>query len=218
MGMLSTAGKGLQRTGFSTIRYGLALNLLSIGRLKFESHEVANIRPLVIASPLFARLVTTLGEQKLARLFGVTELAMGALIAARPFAPRGSALGSLGATGIFATTLSFLATTPEAWQERRGAPKLSLAGQFLVKDIVLLGASLLTAAESLQAGQRTSSTTTRATSSRSLCHRPATRCFWGGYASARPDPTGRRRRNTSTAVLAPGLERASSQWWPQPRP
>ncbi|MFE6555687.1 DUF417 family protein [Streptomyces sp. NPDC057746] len=53
------------------------------------------------------------------------------------------------------TDHGFLVTTPEAWQERRGEPKLSLAGQFLVKDIVLLGASLLTAAESLQAGQRT---------------------------------------------------------------
>ncbi|MFD0502254.1 YkgB family protein [Streptomyces chiangmaiensis] len=152
--MRSTVSKGLQNTGFSTIRYGLALNLLTIGRLKFESYEVENIRPLVTASPIFSRLVTKLGEQKLARLFGITEMVIGSLIAARPFAPRASALGSLGAAGIFATTLSFLATTPEAWQERRGEPKLSLAGQFLVKDIVLLGASLLTAAESLQAGQR----------------------------------------------------------------
>ncbi|MFD8161024.1 YkgB family protein [Streptomyces malaysiensis] len=152
-------GQGLHNTGFSTIRYGLALNLLSIGRLKFESYEVENIRPLVTASPLFSRLLAELGEQKLARVIGATEMITGSLIAARPFAPRASALGSLGAAGIFATTLSFLATTPEAWQEKRREPKLSLAGQFLVKDIVLLGASLLTAAESLQAGRRTQSTT-----------------------------------------------------------
>ncbi|GAA1709525.1 DUF417 family protein [Streptomyces yatensis] len=152
--MRSTVSKCLLSTGFSTIRYGLALNLLSIGRLKFESYEVENIRPLVTASPVFSRLLTELGEQKLARIIGVTEMVAGSLIAARPFAPRASALGSLGAAGIFATTLSFLATTPEAWQERRREPKLSLAGQFLVKDIVLLGASLLTAAESLQTGQR----------------------------------------------------------------
>ncbi|MGW7696772.1 DUF417 family protein [Streptomyces asiaticus] len=155
MRMRSTVGKSLQSAGFSTIRYGLALNLLSIGRLKFESYEVENIRPLVTASPVFSRLLTELGEQKLARVIGVTEMVTGSLIAARPFAPRASALGSLAAAGIFATTLSFLATTPEAWQERRGEPKLSLAGQFLVKDIVLLGASLLTAAESLQTGERT---------------------------------------------------------------
>ena len=73
------------------------------------------------------------------------------MIAAKPLAPRVSAAGSLGAVGMFLTTLSFLATTPELWQERQRTPKLSLAGQFVVKDIVLLGASVLTAAESLRA-------------------------------------------------------------------
>ena len=136
------------------LRYGVALNLLSIGRLKFEDYEVENIRPLVTQSPMFSLLATRLGERKLARLIGVIEIVMGSLIAAKPVAPRASALGSLAAVGMFATTLSFLVTTPEAWQDTRGEPKLSLAGQFLIKDIVLLGASLLTAAESLQAAQR----------------------------------------------------------------
>ncbi|MER5915778.1 DUF417 family protein [Streptomyces sp. NPDC001982] len=153
MGVQSTVGKNFQTGGLLTTRYGLALNLLWIGRLKFEDYEVENIRPLVTSSPLLSRLVTKFGERKLARLIGVTEIVMGSLIAAKPFAPRASALGSLAAVGTFATTLSFLATTPEAWEERRGEPKLSIAGQFLVKDIVLLGASLLTAAESLQANQ-----------------------------------------------------------------
>ena len=74
------------------------------------------------------------------------------MIAAKPLAPRASAAGSLGAVGMFLTTLSFLAKAPGLWQEKQqGVPKLSAAGQFVVKDIVLLGASLLTAAESLRA-------------------------------------------------------------------
>jgi uncharacterized membrane protein YkgB len=125
-----------------------------IGRLKFEDYEVENIRSLVTSNPLFSRLVNKLGEKRLARLIGVTEIAMGSLIAAKPLAPRASALGSLGAAGIFATTLSFLATAPGVWQENQGAPKLSMVGQFLAKDSVLLGASLVTLAESLQAAQR----------------------------------------------------------------
>jgi uncharacterized membrane protein YkgB len=47
-------------------------------------------------------------------------------------------------------TLSFLATTPEAWQEQ-GMPRLSMLGEALLKDSVLLGASLVTAADSLRA-------------------------------------------------------------------
>jgi uncharacterized membrane protein YkgB len=49
------------------------------------------------------------------------------------------------------STLSFLATTPEAWQEGQGVPQLSTLGEALLKDTVLLGAALLTAAESLRA-------------------------------------------------------------------
>jgi uncharacterized membrane protein YkgB len=143
----------LQSAGSSTVRNGLALNLLWIGLLKFEEFEVENIRPLISSSPLLAGLMRRLGEQRLARLIGVAEIVMGSAIAAKPVAPRVSAVGSLGAVGTFLTTLSFLATTPAAWQEGRGVPKLSLAGQFLLKDTVLLGAALLTAAESLQAAR-----------------------------------------------------------------
>lgn len=50
-------------------------------------------------------------------------------------------------------TLSFLVTTPEAWQEGRGIPQLSVLGEALLKDSVLLGASLMTAAESLRAAR-----------------------------------------------------------------
>ena len=149
-----TTTETVQTVGALTLRFGLALNLLAIGRLKFESYEVENIRPLIAASPPFARLAGRLGERRLARLIGVTEIVIGALIAAKPLAPKASALGSLAAVGMFTSTLSFLITTPEAWQETGMDPKLSLAGQFLLKDVVLLGASVLTAAESLRDVQR----------------------------------------------------------------
>lgn len=49
-------------------------------------------------------------------------------------------------------TLSFLVTTPEAWREGPGGiPQLSVLGEALLNDTVLLGAALLTAAESLRA-------------------------------------------------------------------
>jgi uncharacterized membrane protein YkgB len=144
----------LRTVGASTLRSALATNLVWIGRLKFEDYEVENIQPLVTSSPLFSPLVKRWGERKLARAIGVAEIGMGALIAAKPLAPKASAIGSLGAVGMFATTLSFLATTSGAWQESPETAKLSLVGQFLVKDSVFLGASLVTAAESLHASQR----------------------------------------------------------------
>jgi reactive chlorine resistance protein C len=150
----NTTTNTVHTVGALTLRLGLALNLLAIGRLKFERYEVDNIRPLIASSPPFARLAATLGETRLARLIGMTEIVIGSLIAAKPLSPKASALGSLAAVGMFTSTLSFLITTPEAWQEKGMDPKLSLAGQFLLKDVVLLGASLLTAAESLRDVQR----------------------------------------------------------------
>jgi uncharacterized membrane protein YkgB len=133
------------------MRCGLATTFLWVGALKFKDYEIQNAEPLVTASPLTSRLHEKLGAQKLARLIGVTQITLGTLIAAKPFAPRASAVGSFGAAGMMLGTLSFLVTTPEAWQEGQGMPQLSMLGEALLKDSVLLGASLLTAADSLRA-------------------------------------------------------------------
>jgi uncharacterized membrane protein YkgB len=132
------------------MRYGLATTFVWIGAMKWNDYEIEHAEVLVTASPLTSRLRQKLGAPKLAALVGVTQIALGSLIAARPFAPRASAVGSLGAAGLMLSTLSFLVTTPEAWQEGKGAPQLSMLGEALLKDSVLLGASLLTAADSLR--------------------------------------------------------------------
>ena len=88
-------------------------------------------------------------------LLGVVEVLTAALIAARPFSARLSALGSALAVGMFLTTLTFLVSTPGVIEPSLGLPALSVVpGQFLIKDVVLLGAALWTAGEALQAVQR----------------------------------------------------------------
>ena len=153
MGTRRTPVSGLGSVGFSVMRCGLATTLLWIGALKFKDYEVENAEVLVTASPLTSRLREKLGARKLGRLIGVTQITLGSLIAAKPLAPQASAVGSFGAVGLFLGTLSFLATTPEAWQEGQGMPQLSMLGEALLKDTVLLGAALLTAAESLRAAR-----------------------------------------------------------------
>ena len=81
----------------------------------------------------------------------VFEIAFGAMIAMRRFAPRISALGSLGASFALVNTLSFLFTTP-------GLDPASADAGFLLKDLTLLGAALWTAVEALSAAARSSST------------------------------------------------------------
>jgi uncharacterized membrane protein YkgB len=151
MGTRQTAVSGLASAGSSVIRAGLVTTLLWIGALKFTEYEVQNADVLVTNSPLTSRLREKLGAQKLGWLVGVTQITLGSLIAAKRVAPRASAAGSLGAVGLFLSTLSFLVTTPESWQEDKGMPRLSMLGEALLKDIVFLGAALVTAADSLRA-------------------------------------------------------------------
>ena len=141
----------LASAGSSVIRGGLVTILLWVGALKFTEYEIQNAEVLVRASPLTRRLRKKLGARKLGQLVGAAQLTLGSLIAAKPLAPRASAAGSLGAAAMMVGTLSFLVTTPEAWQEGRAKLRLSMLGEALLKDGVLLGAALLTAAESMRA-------------------------------------------------------------------
>ena len=75
------------------------------------------------------------------------------LIALRSVSPKVSAVGSILAIGLFPTTLSFLFSTP-GWEPSLGFPALSaMPGQFLLKDVVYLGASVWLLGESLKAIQ-----------------------------------------------------------------
>ncbi len=82
----------------------------------------------------------------------MVEITLGILIALRPVAPKLSAIGSLGAIIMFLITLSFTLTTPGVWQPGYGFLFPSpFPGQFLAKDILLLGAAIWTAGEALLA-------------------------------------------------------------------
>jgi len=146
----------VQAIGGAVIRYGLVGVIGWIGLMKFTRVEAEAIWPLVQHSPLMSWASTALGGRPFSNLVGVAEVTIAALIALRPIAARASALGSALAVGMFATTLSFLLTTPGVWEASLGGfPAITvLPGQFLLKDVVLLGAALWTLGESL-ARQRT---------------------------------------------------------------
>jgi len=144
----------LETAGVSISRYGLVVVLLLIGALKFTAGEAAGIQPLVAHSPLMSWMYGLLSVQGVSNVIGAIEIAIAALIALRPLSPKASLVGSLGAVVTFLLTVSFLLSTPGAAQLRYGFPVLGDTGQFLIKDLVLLGASFWTAAEAYGAAQR----------------------------------------------------------------
>lgn len=142
----------LEKVGAVVLRYGLVIILLWVGALKFTAYEAEGIEPLVANSPLLAWGYQMMTVRGFSIVFGVVEIVLALLIAARPLAPKVSFFGSLGAAFMFLITLTFVFTTPGAWQSGYGFPFPSpMPGQFLAKDVILLGAALWTAGEALRA-------------------------------------------------------------------
>lgn len=131
--------------GGAILRYALVLFLLLFGLAKFTPAEAETIQPWVANSPFLGWLYALTSVQGASNLIGVLELSLGVLLAIRPWWPRVSVIGSLGATIAFLLTLSFLFTTPNLSPEWQG---------FLMKDLVLVGAALWTAGDALRAAQR----------------------------------------------------------------
>ncbi|MEO6802686.1 MAG: DUF417 family protein [Granulicella sp.] len=144
----------LERAGALVLRYGLVLILLWIGGLKFTAYEAKGIEPLVLNSPFLAWAHHAFGVFGVSRLLGATEIIVGLLILLRAVNARLSALGSMAAAFMFLTTLSLLFSTPGVIAPGYSFPVLSAnVGQFIIKDLVLLGASIWTAGEALHASR-----------------------------------------------------------------
>jgi uncharacterized membrane protein YkgB len=147
-----TCGPTALALGTHMIRYGLALVILWIGLMKFTEYEAVGMQPLVASSPLTGWLYNILSVREFSSGLGIMEIAMAALIALRPWFPRASAAGSAAAVLMFLTTLSFLFSAP-GWEPSLGGfPAVSASvGQFLLKDVVLLGAAVWTFGEAYSA-------------------------------------------------------------------
>ncbi|MBI1317767.1 MAG: DUF417 family protein [Candidatus Hydrogenedens sp.] len=128
-------------------RFGLVLVLLWIGGMKFTAYEAEGIQAFVQHSPGFAWLNPLFGVRGVSALLGVAEILVALLLAAGAVLPYAGLAGGLAASAMFLSTLSFMATTPGVFEPSLGFPALSVVpGQFLIKDAVLLGVSLLCAA------------------------------------------------------------------------
>ncbi len=171
----------LQTVGMALLRWGLILVLLWIGGITFAGYEADSIVPFVANSPMmsffykhsapdYRKYMNKEGElvpahrawhesngtYLFARLLGTAIVGIGLLIALHPVWPQLASFGSFLLIGMACVTLSFLFTTPEAWvpalgDAEHGFPYLSGAGRLVVKDFIMLGAAVLTMANSAAA-------------------------------------------------------------------
>ncbi|WP_437643620.1 DUF417 family protein [Sorangium sp. So ce362] len=166
------------RLGMHALRIGLITVLLWIGGLKAFPYEADGIVPFVANSPAmsffyehpapeYTRHMNKEGELVAANRawheangtyrfswgLGAAIVGLGLLIAAHYWRPELGAVGSLLVVGMSVVTLSFLITTPESWVPKlgdaeHGFPYLSGRGRLVIKDAIMLGAALVTMAQS----------------------------------------------------------------------
>jgi reactive chlorine resistance protein C len=175
------AAASLDRIGMGMLRLGLVMVLVWIGALKFARYEADSIVPLVANSPLMSffyhypspdyrpymnregELIPAHrqwhemnGTYSFSHGLGVLIVSIGILIALQPVLPQLAAVGSFLLILMACTTLSFLVTTPEAWvpalgDSAHGFPFLSGVGRLVIKDAMMLGAAVVTLADSAKA-------------------------------------------------------------------
>lgn len=167
--------------GIKMTRWGLILVLLWIGGLKVFKYEADGIVPFVANSPTmsfflkypapeYKKHMNPEGvlipanrewhERNHTYLFsyglGAVIVAYGVMLLLHPWLPQVAAVGGLLVAIMSVVTLSFLITTPETWvpalgDTEHGFPYLSGRGRLVVKDAIMLGASLVVMADSARA-------------------------------------------------------------------
>ena len=148
----ASLGSKLQTIAFHFLRYGLVLVIAWIAAMKATEYEAKGIQPLIAHSPFLSWGYSIWSVHHFTEIIGGTELIIASLIALRHWSAKACAVGSAGAVLMCLTTLSFILTTP-GWEPSLGGfPALSGdVGEFLIKDVVLLGAALWSLGEALDA-------------------------------------------------------------------
>jgi uncharacterized membrane protein YkgB len=124
------------------LRWSMVAIFIWFGIQKFTPYAAEAIAPLIANSPFMRWLV---GERGEAKIIGTIELTTAAVLIIGSVIPMASAVGAAMACATFLLTTSFIFSTPGITQKSStGFPIIStLLEQFLLKDIVLLAASLV---------------------------------------------------------------------------
>ena len=165
------------KVGVNLIRISIAIVFIWIGLLKFVPYEADSITPMVAHNPVMSLFykhpedyrthMTREGElvpasrawQEQNNTYGFSdglgsvELMIAFLVLLNPLSRKAGLAGGLLSFLTPIVTLSFLATTPEAWvpalgDAQHGFPYLSGMGRLIIKDTMMMAGAVVVMADS----------------------------------------------------------------------
>lgn len=137
---------GAYRHANIVMLFGLMLVLGWIGAMKFTAPEAEGVYPLLTSSPLFNWWAPVyFSKQMASNIIGIIELVTVFCLTGWWWNKRIFQFGLLLSAATLLATLSFMVSFAGSWSG--GFPYLASAGHFLLKDLLLLAATIALMAE-----------------------------------------------------------------------
>ncbi len=128
---------------YRLIRASMVIVFLFFGYTKWFEYAARLMVPFISHGPLIFWLYPAFGIRGASRFLGATEWLICALLFCGFWNKRLGILGAIGATITFISTITIIPFLPDGWAVSAGGfPAMSGDVPFLMKDLVLLAASI----------------------------------------------------------------------------
>src|ERR1700751_1402409 len=127
---------------FHLVRGSMVLIFLLFGYQKWFEYEAQTLIPFIRNGPLTSWMYPVFGLHGASYFLGVSEWLTAALLVWGFWNPRAGVLGAIFSVGTFVTTVTIIPFMPDGWDAAAGFPAMKGNVAFLMKDVVLLAASV----------------------------------------------------------------------------
>ena len=128
---------------YHVVRASMVIVFLFFGYSKWFNYEAQALVPLISHGPFIFWLYPVFGIRGAGRFLGISEWSFGALLLLGFWNKKLGVLGAIGSCFVFISTISIIPFLPDAWAKSAGGfPAMTDQVAFLMKDLVLLAASL----------------------------------------------------------------------------
>jgi uncharacterized membrane protein YkgB len=134
---------------YHLVRASMVLIFVLFGYQKWFEYEGQTLIPFIKNGPLTFWMHSAFGIQGASYFLGVSEWLTAAFLMWGFWNNKAGSLGAFLSVGTFITTISIIPFMPDGWNEAAGFPAMQGNVAFLMKDVVLLAASVYLLKEDL---------------------------------------------------------------------
>jgi len=142
LNLLHRSGLSPEDVDYRVIRASMVIMFLFFGYQKWFPYEFERLVPFISNGPLISWMYPAFGYRGASWFLGASEWTFGALLLAGFWDKRLGVLGALGSTVTFIVTVTIIPFMPDGWDPVVGFPAMTGNVPFLMKDVVLLAASI----------------------------------------------------------------------------